>query len=90
MDVGDTVTVKGVPPNLTDDEQLKTRTLFEKCVGRQFVIAGIEQPEGFPYRLVRLDVGHVVGEPPFKQTVWIEEEYVEVQTAPTAEKHDDL
>jgi hypothetical protein len=78
MDIGDTVTVTGVPPNVKDDEHLKTRTLFEKCVGREFVVAGIEQPEGLPSRLVRLDVGHVVGEAHFRHTIWIEEEYVQL------------
>ena len=78
MEVGDTVTVTGVPPDVKDDEHLKTRSLLEACVGRQFVVAGIEQPEGFPYCLVRLDVGHVVGEEPFKHTVWLEEGYVQL------------
>jgi hypothetical protein len=78
MNIGDTVTVRGVPPDLKDDEHLKTRTLFEKCVGREFVVAGIEQPEGLLHRLVRLDVGQVVGEAPFRHTIWIEEEYVQL------------
>ena len=76
MEVGDTVIVTGVPPDVKDDEQLKTRSLLEKCVGRQFVVAGIEQPEGFPYRLIRLDAGHIVGEESFKHSVWLEEDYV--------------
>lgn len=81
MNLGDTVRVIGVPPNLKDDEHLKTRTLFEKCVGKEFVVAGIEQPEGFPSRLVRLDVGHVVGEEPFLHTIWIEEEYIQIHSS---------
>lgn len=76
MNVGDTVRVLTVPPNLKDDKQLKTRHLFELCVGRCFVVQDIESPSELSYRLVRLDVGHVVGEPPFKQTIWIEEQYV--------------
>jgi hypothetical protein len=79
MNVGDTVSIKGIPTDVKDDEHLKTRTLFEKCVGREFVIAGIEQPEGFPSRFVRLDVGHVVGEEPFRHTIWVEEEYVQLR-----------
>ena len=82
MNIGDIVTVRGVPSDVKDDEHLKTRSLFEKCVGREFVVAGVEQPQGLPYRLVRLDVGQVVGEAPFMHTIWIEEEFVEYQGTP--------
>lgn len=78
MHVGDRVKVVGVPANLRDDDDLETRTLFQRCVGETFVVAGIEQPEGLPHRLVRLDVGQVIGEQPFVHTIWIEEELVEL------------
>ncbi len=77
MKVGDTVRIKGIPPNLKDNEQLQTRSLFAKCVGRTFVVAGIESPEGSPHRLVRLDVGHVIGVASYLHTIWVEEEFVE-------------
>jgi hypothetical protein len=62
MKIGDRVRITGVPPNLKDDEDLQTLSLFQKCVGKTFVVAGIEEPEGLQQKLVRLDVGHVVGE----------------------------
>ena len=80
MNIGDTVKVIGVPPNLRDDEDMRTRMLFQKCVGESFVVAGIERPEGLPHRLVQLDVGHVLGEEPYVHTIWIEEELVELNS----------
>ncbi len=60
---------------------MHTRTLFEKCLGRTFVIAAMESVEGLPYPLARLDVGHVIGEESWKHTIWVEPEYLELQTS---------
>jgi hypothetical protein len=81
MDVGDRMRVTGVPPDLKDDDNLQTRSLFQKCVGKTFVVAGIEQPEGLPHRLLRLDVGNVVGKQPYLHTIWIEQEFVELDSS---------
>lgn len=77
MKAGDIVKLVGIPPNLTDLEDLPTRTLFEKCLGQVFVVAGVETVDGVPTPLARLDVGHVVGDEPWKQTVWVELEYLQ-------------
>jgi hypothetical protein len=69
----------GVPPKLRDDEDLQTRTLFEKCLGHRFVIVGLENVEGLPYALARLDVGHVLGEEAWRHTIWVEPEYLAVE-----------
>jgi len=61
MEVGDKVTLIGIPSNLKDDEKLQTRALFERCVGKTFVVVGLETVEGLPYKLVKLDVGAVRG-----------------------------
>ena len=53
-----------------------TRELFEKCLGRSFVVAEVESVEGVPYPLARLDVGHVLGEEPYMHTIWVELEYL--------------
>ena len=58
---------------------MQTRTLFEKCLGRTFVIAAMESVEGLTYPLARLDVGHVIGEEPWKHTIWVETEYLELE-----------
>jgi hypothetical protein len=81
MNLGDRVRIKSVPPHLKDDEHLQTRSLFQKCVGNTFIVAGIEQPEGMSQKLVRLDVGHIVGQQPYAHTIWIEEEFVELDSS---------
>lgn len=78
MKIGDRVRITGVPPHLKDDEDLQTLSLFQKCVGKTFVVTGIEEPEGLQQKLVRLDVGHVVGEQTHVHTIWIEQEFVEL------------
>jgi hypothetical protein len=79
MRVGDKVTLIGIPPNLRDDKELMTRTLFEKCLGKSFVIAEMESFEGVPFPLAKLDVGHVLGNEPWKHTIWVEAEYLQVE-----------
>ena len=81
MKAGDTVKLVGIPPNLRDDEDLQTRTLFEMCLGQSFVIAAVESIEGVPYPLAKLDVGHVLREEPWKHTIWVEPEYLELENS---------
>ncbi len=78
MKAGDNVKLVGVPPNLKDDEDLRTRTLFEKCLGQTFVVAGVESIDGVPFPLAKLDVGHIVSEEPWKHTIWVEPEYLQL------------
>ncbi|MFY9843640.1 MAG: hypothetical protein WA718_05610 [Terriglobales bacterium] len=81
MKTGDKVRLIGIPPDAHDDEELATRTLFEKCLGRTFTVAGFETVEGLPYRLVQLDVGHILGQDPHLQTIWVEPEYLQLETS---------
>jgi hypothetical protein len=76
--VGDLVKVVGVPPGLRDDDDLKTRTIFEKCLGRTFEVKALETVEGLPHVMVELHVGHVDGGEDFEQSIWIEPEYLEL------------
>lgn len=76
MKAGEVVKLTGVPPNLSDAEDLPTRTLFEKCVGQMFIISDVESVEGMPTPLARLDVGGVMGQEPWKHTIWVEPEYL--------------
>jgi hypothetical protein len=78
MKAGDAVKLVGIPPNLEDEEDLRTRTLFEKCLGQSFVVAGVESIDSVPIPLAKLDVGHVVGEEPWKHTIWVEPEYLQL------------
>jgi len=64
MKAGDTVKLIGIPPNLRDTGDMRTRTLFEKCLGQTFVVVGVESFEGVSYPLAKLDVGHVMARKP--------------------------
>ena len=76
MKVGDKVVLIGIPSNLKDDEELQTRALFEKCIGKIFPIKSLESVEGLSYKLVRLDVGEVLGKEAFMETIWVEPEFL--------------
>ena len=59
INTGERVKVIGVPPDLPDKNDLETRSLFEKCVGCEFEVMGLESVEGLRTPLIRLDVGSV-------------------------------
>jgi hypothetical protein len=42
MKPGDIAKLFGIPPNVRDDAEIQTRTLFEKCLEQSFVIAEVE------------------------------------------------
>jgi hypothetical protein len=80
VQIGDKVRLIGIPPDAHDDDrELKTRTLFEKCLGETFVVVALETVGGLPYQLVQLDVGHMLGKDPCLETIWVEPEYLKVQ-----------
>jgi hypothetical protein len=79
MKDGDTVKLIGIPPNLRDEADMPTRTLFEKCLGQSFVVGKVESIEGVPYPLAKLDVGHILGEEPWTHTIWVEPEFLQVE-----------
>lgn len=64
--------IVAIPRNLKDDQELGTCSLFEKCLGKTFRAAGFQTVAELPYRLVQLDVGHIVGKAPSLETIWIE------------------
>jgi hypothetical protein len=79
MKLGDKVRLIGIPPDIHDDQSLRTRALFEKCLGKTFTVAGLETVDGLPYQLVQLDVGHVLGKTPSLETIWVEPEYLQFE-----------
>lgn len=81
MRVGDKVRLVRIPPDVHDNKNLPTRTLFEKCLGETFTIAGLETVEGLPFDLVQLDVGHINGKAPYLETIWVEPEYLELEVS---------
>ncbi len=72
MKVGDTAKIIGIPPDVRDDDELKTRTLFETCLGKTFQIASLERVARLEYPLIELRVG--------SSEIWIEPCYVELVT----------
>ena len=79
MKTGDRVKLVGIPPDVRDEGDMQTRTLFEKCLGQTFVVADVESLDGVPFPLAKLDVGHVVGKQAWEHTIWVEPEYLEVE-----------
>jgi hypothetical protein len=53
MKIGDRVRIIGIPPNLHDDDELRTPEVFQRCLGRIFVIADIQQVEGLDHAMDR-------------------------------------
>ena len=58
---------------------MRTRTLFEKCVGQVFDVADLETVEGVPYQLAKLNVGHVIGQEEHMQAIWVEPQYLQTE-----------
>jgi hypothetical protein len=79
MKAGDRVKLIGIPPGIHDLEQLKTRSLLDKCLNQSFVVDGIESFPGVADRFARLDVGHILGEPSYMHTIWIEEGFLQIE-----------
>ena len=81
MKTGDRVKLIGIPSGVKNDAELQTLALFEKCLGKTFLVADIEIVPGLSQPLAKLDVGQVVEEPTYMHTIWVEEEYLEVESA---------
>ncbi len=71
--IGDLVTVIQVPPDLRDDPELKTKTVFKTCLGKTYAIQGFDQ-YGHLELAVGKDIDNLVGG--YMNTVWIEPEFV--------------
>ena len=59
MKAGDMVRVVEIPAGMRDEDDLRTKTLFELCLGQSFPITELEH--GF----IKLDIGEVMGEPAY-------------------------
>ena len=83
MKPGDRVRLVGAPPGLRDDDDLKTKSLFEACIGKVFEVKACDpatRSDGTPYPLVELHVGDVLGVQDFEHSIWVEPEYLELVT----------
>jgi hypothetical protein len=76
MSVGNTVRLMAIPPQRSHWD-LKTRTLFENCLGGTFRIARVERSKRSPHPLiVGLEVGHVLGKSPEHEIIFVPAAYV--------------
>ena len=87
--VGDWVRVIGVPPDVVDQKGVNTRSVLEKCLGRFFRVEAIERIEGLAYPLIQLNVGRVLGYENYRDSIWIEPEYLERTKASPASREAD-
>ena len=72
MGIGERVRVIKVPEGLQDEPELKTKMLFERCLGEIFPVMG------FDGDLLALDVGEINGLAPYLETIYIEPSCVEI------------
>jgi hypothetical protein len=76
LSVGDKIRVCGIPPDVLsdtyDEEQLKTRTVFEKSLRRVFSV------KAFDENRVELHVGKVMSRPAYEHSIWLEPTFIEL------------
>lgn len=72
MKIGDLVRVVSVPPDLRDDSELNTSSLFSLCLGRAFRIIALDSG------LIELHVGGVIGQEPWGHSIFIKPQHVEL------------
>ncbi len=75
--VGDKIRVSGIPPDVRsgiydEDEELKTRTVFERSLGRVFPVKAFDDDR------VELLVGKVMGRPAYEHSIWLEPQFIEL------------
>ena len=63
----------GVPGNLPNPPDLPTRDIFERCLGKEFVVIGFNE-----LGMAELDVAHVTGHR--GECIWVEIGFLEVVT----------
>ncbi len=67
------VTIIQIPPDLRDDQEFKTKTVFELCLGKTFAIQGFDQYGHLELAVGKAVDGLVGG---YMNTIWIEPEFV--------------
>jgi hypothetical protein len=79
LSVGDKIRVSGIPPDVRsgiydEDEELKTRTVFERSLGRIFPVKAFDDDR------VELHVGKVMSRPAYEHSIWLEPQFIELVT----------
>ena len=71
MKIGSRVRLIGIPGKLPESPGLPTKTVFEKCLGHEFEVAGFNN-----IGMAELNVESVTGST--GETIWVENEFLEV------------
>jgi hypothetical protein len=69
MNVGSKVRVIAIPDGLENFPDLPTKSIFEKCIGHEFVIAGFNE-----VGMAELNIQAVTGS--VGETIWIEPKFL--------------
>jgi len=70
MKVGSKVRMIGIPDGLEDYPDFPTKSTFERCVGREFVIVGFNE-----VGMAELKIEAVTGS--VGETIWVETQFLE-------------
>lgn len=78
VNIGDCVRLVSIPDGLPPDDDnepgaLETHSLFRRCLGRVFHVAGVNE-----LGWAELEVGEVSGHPPYMETIWVEPQHLAV------------
>jgi hypothetical protein len=71
MKLGARVRLVGVPGDLPSTPDLPTKAVFAKCVGHEFLVAGLND-----FGMAELIVGSVTDRA--GETIWVEPEFLEI------------
>jgi len=71
MKIGEKVRLVGIPDGLEDQPDFPTKSTFEKCVGRELVIAGFND-----IGMVDIGIEFVTGS--VGETIWVERNFLEL------------
>ncbi len=71
MKVGEKVRLVGIPDGLEDYPDFPTKSTFEKCIDREFVIAGFND-----IGMAEIGIESVTGS--VGETIWVEPHFLEL------------
>ena len=71
MKIGEKVRLVGIPDGLEDYPDFPTKSTFEKCIGRDFVIAGFND-----IGMAEIGIESVTGS--VGETIWVEPHFLEL------------
>lgn len=71
MKIGSKVRLIGIPNNLEDYPDLPTKSVFERCIGHEFIVAGFNG-----VGMAELGIQSVTGS--VGETIWVETQFLKL------------